>query len=270
MIAPFWTRFRVGPYLRREADKRNYQLLFSHDGYISGLHRMVLLASFKKIAEMEVSESDKSQEPESGVVLFRGMGGWFQPFKTRYRELRAELMRITRPAHIDCQIGQQTFIGVHIRRGDFAIPTDSTVFLAVHRKYRLPLEWYIAAIAEIRHTLGDLPALVFSDGSVDELSPILDQPNVRLFRGGSAITDLFALSTSCVLVPSCSTFSMWASFLGQVPCVWYPGQRVEYLVNSGKQPELEPEFDIGKRLPDLFLKTVNERCAARVNSPSTR
>jgi len=43
MIAPFWAKLRIGPYLRREKDKRSYQRLFNTQDQISGFKRLFLL-----------------------------------------------------------------------------------------------------------------------------------------------------------------------------------------------------------------------------------
>jgi len=55
MIAPSWLRVRgrIGPWLRREPDKRQYQLLFRFPDYITGMRRLALLATRERIAANE-------------------------------------------------------------------------------------------------------------------------------------------------------------------------------------------------------------------------
>ncbi len=48
-IAPFWRKFRLGPHLRGERDKRQYHKLFTAKGKIAGLKRLLLLLTSKQI-----------------------------------------------------------------------------------------------------------------------------------------------------------------------------------------------------------------------------
>lgn len=49
MLAPFWLKLRIGPYLRRERDKRNYFMLFGRVTATAGLRRLQVLAQSRKI-----------------------------------------------------------------------------------------------------------------------------------------------------------------------------------------------------------------------------
>jgi hypothetical protein len=51
MLAPRWFKLRVGPYVRRESDKRRYDRLFRRDGYVHGVRRATILARAEVIAE---------------------------------------------------------------------------------------------------------------------------------------------------------------------------------------------------------------------------
>ena len=259
-IAPFWTKIRIGPYLRREKDKRNYQRFFDHSGYISGLRRLVLLATLRRVPEDLREQMLNSPDEAKTIVVFTGMKGWFKPMKSRQAEVLAELKRITKPVYLNMDLSGTEFIGIHVRRGDFSIPTSSQALQEGKHNYQMPLEWYISALKLIRAGLGfEAKAFIFSDGSETELQDLLNLRNVSLFRGGSAITDLLALSQACGMIASGSSFSMWASFLGQVPCVWYPGQRRQYVIGSDDEATLEPELEAGAALPDRFLAVIWQR-----------
>jgi hypothetical protein len=260
MIAPRWTYLRIGPYLRREGDKRNYGRLFRNQGYVRGLRQILLLLTGVRYEEDKRAEVlQKIERHTPSIVSFKGIGDYFSPIKSRHVQVLSELRRITKPVYIKDMLHGQ-FVGVHVRRGDFSVTKDIMTLREGYVNYRIPLEWYISILRLIRNSVGwEAKAYVFSDGSVDELSKLLSMPNTSLFRGGSAIADLLALSRARVMIASGSTFSMWASYLGQVPCVWYPGQRRQYVISSNNDPGLEPELDEGDMLPSEFLFAAKQR-----------
>ena len=53
-----------------------------------------------------------------------------------------------------------------------------------------------------------------------------------------------------------STFSMWASFLGQMPTIWFPGQMREDLIND--RSLFEGEIDYNDDLPDSVIKMIQD------------
>jgi hypothetical protein len=260
MVAPIWTQLRIGPYLRHERDKRNYQRLFRHHGYVDRVSRLLLLALAQRVSEDLSSES--LREPQSGItlVVFKGVGELFSPLCLRHDTLLAELKSITRPVFVDASLANTAFIGIHVRRGDFSVPRDDRELREGRTNCRIPLRWYVSALNAIRSALlCPATALVFTDGSETEIQELLNMPNVRLFRGESAITDLLALSGARAMVASGSTFSMWASFLGQVPCLWHPGQRLQCVISSDEDGLLEPEWENNGSLSASFLEVLRER-----------
>ena len=65
---------------------------------------------------------------------------------------------------------------------------------------------------------------------------------------------MLALSRCKVLVSSASTFSMWASFLGQTPTIWFPGQmRQKLIINDSL---FEGELDYNDPLPTSIIKLI--------------
>lgn len=256
MIAPMWTQVRIGPYLRCEKDKRQYQRYFHHTGYISGPQRLLLLTALRRIPEGEVLGSGNTA---AGVVVFRGMHGLFSTISSRHAEVLAELKRITKPVYLSTGVPRSGFIGIHVRRGDFSASLDTEFIRRGARNLRIPIRWYISCLKTIRKDLGlDVQAIVFSDGTEPELRELLNLPNVRLYQG-PAITSLLAMSEASGIITSGSTFSIWGSFLGQVPSVWYPGQRRMHVISSDEQGTLEPEWERGETFPEDFLATLFER-----------
>jgi len=262
MIAPRWTYIRIGPYLRHEKDKRNYQRLFHSQGYITGVKRLWILMFCTKIPEDKVTKIIHSDlflnSSRKKVVRFKGMRDFFTPLKSRHEDLYRELKRITKPGLIKSSPADQ-FIGIHVRRGDYSKPSEEALLRAGHPNYRIPITWYVSILNSLRSNLGHLVSYVFSDGTTDELAPLLCLPDTILIQGGSAITDLLALSSSSVMIASGSTFSMWASFLGQVPCIWYPGQRWQFVIKTNTDVCLEPEMDVDASFSYGFLDVVLNR-----------
>ncbi len=147
-----------------------------------------------------------------------------------------------------------------MRRGDFTAPSASGHELASGKhNYRIPLSWYVEALRALRAgPARNVRVLVFSDGEEHELREVLAEPETRLVRAGSAISQMLTMAEASVLVASGSTFSMWGAYLGQVPSVWYPGQRRESVLASDDGFELQPEWATGP-LPVRFLREVGMR-----------
>ena len=58
-ISPFWGKIRIGPYLRKERDKRQYQRLFNPHGTITGLRRLFLLTISRRVFYEDIVASEK-------------------------------------------------------------------------------------------------------------------------------------------------------------------------------------------------------------------
>ena len=70
-----------------------------------------------------------------------------------------------------------------------------------------------------------------------------------------SISDMIGLSQSKLLIASASTFSMWASFLGQNHTIWFPGQMRQNLIN--KDGIFEGVVDYEDDLPRLIQDMVS-------------
>jgi hypothetical protein len=240
MIAPRWRKFRIGPYGRREPDKRQYQRLFLDEGYVRGLRRAWLEVSAHRIDEAQVNERT---EERNTVVQFKGLGDYFRSLRGHADEVKAELIRITRPHLIPKDIGGP-FVGVHIRLGDFPAT------------WRRPLQWYVQVVRGLWAALGGkVPIVVFSDGSADEIRPVLSLGGVHRSIGGTAITDLLQLARASCIVASHSTFSLWGAYLGSIPTIRFPGRET---LDALFDPQREIEWDGRGQLPPAFLHEIRE------------
>ena len=207
VIAPSWVKInRIGPILRQERDKRFYVGQFTNDGYIKGMTKWWLLATRKCISE------EAGDLPDSGVIVFTELRNYFSDLCGESLFLKNELLRIT-SAEILKSLGNlpQEFVGVHIRKGDFA-----------RMGWLRPANYYIRAIERAKELVGKtLPVLVFSDAKERELDYLNGLSMLRFMPSASALHDMLALSKSSVMVgTNNSTFSEWAAFLGGMKSLW--------------------------------------------------
>lgn len=258
MIAPRWRKARLGPYLRNERDKRSYHHLFSPGPHISGIRRTLLLLTKAHIPED--CAPDTPHPNDDRIVLFSGMSDGFVPLSGSHTLLRSQLQNIIRPHLYPDHESPLTepYIGIHVRRGDFTPTTNLAQLRRGTANLQTPLTWYLQLVATMTSTLGrDARFVVTTDAPAADLAPLLHQSHVHLYRGVNALQDLLALTGSSCLITSASTFSQWASFLGQVPTVWFPGQLRTPLVSSTSpsHPQ-ELEWDFGNPIPSSFLEPI--------------
>jgi hypothetical protein len=247
VIWPTWQSFkpknwRVNPY-----DHRTYSDLFRPNGrYVTGWRKPWYLARYRWVSEKEALE--RGAAPGS-VVEFRGMQDKFAPFREDHALVYGELLKIARQRHLAALADPDpAAIGIHVRRGDFVQQPSYDDLLAFDNSI-LPMDWYIGALQAVRAASGRVtPACVFSDGSTEELAPLLALPAVRRADYGSGLGDMLGLARSKLLITSGSTFSMWGSYLGQIPAIWHPQKLLQNVLIE--YPEREIEWAPGDPLPD--------------------
>ena len=142
--------------------------------------------------------------------------------------LRRELCAITRPRHLQrARAVPLAPIGINIRCGrDFRPPPAAGASAEwIGWLQQTPLAWFIETLEAVRAMVGEpVPALVVSDGSEQQLGPLLALPAVQLLRPTNAIVDLLVLGRTRLLLGSgSSSFSAWAAFLGQQTAITAPG-----------------------------------------------
>lgn len=256
MIAPQWFKLRIGPYLRRERDKRNYFLLFRSPGYVAGLRRLRLLAGARRV--MAGSDTGtlpaRAQAGGDTIVVFKNAvvansKTHFHEFRDHHALLHSEIRRITRPRYLPKPFAEAT-VAVHIRMGDFIAHVSEEDLKARLTNSRIPLSWYVESLAKVRGVLGrDVPAVVFSDGPDADLAAILSLPNVRRAPRQPSITDMLSIAQAQLLIASGSGFSTWGRFFGQVPAICFPGQSDVWAVVADPEVECGP----GEALPEILV-----------------
>jgi hypothetical protein len=254
-IAPTWRQIKLGPILRNEPDKRFYGDLFDcSSGYVTGWKKLRLLATLPRLDEESgvrgLRDTAKGAEG-SAIVVFQGWRGYFGDIGSDHQLVHRELIAMTRARHkggLDFDFERS--ICAHVRLADFKVGGQQT-----------DVAWFVESVKELRRHLGaDTRVHVFSDGSDDELRPLLALSNVRRLTFGSSIADILALSRSRVLLGSrASTFSMWPAYLGRMPVVWPTG---------GTERMLEAREDVahvirapGQHFTQSFIDTCKSAIA---------
>ncbi len=232
VVAPAWGQMAIGPYLRGERDKRYYGNLFFNKDYVSKFD--YFLASLKKkqlhynpvISRIELSNLE-SEEVDCHLFVFDRLPHWsdfFVDLKEHQAIIKDRLLSSIRPSVLtDISSRSTPHIGLHIRMGDFRILKSGDDFTKLGG-VRTPFSWFIRIIESIREIAGyDVPVTIFSDGYDYELGDLLKLPQVFRASAASALSDMLTLSRSKLLIASSgSTFSSWASYLGQCLTIWHP------------------------------------------------
>lgn len=148
--------------------------------------------------------------------------GWQTRTDTRYlRQTLPELKRIFRPKdnimnraeEMIASLRQQSdmVVGVHIRRGDYATWNDGRFFYQ--------LEEYRQFMLRIQQLYSDRRVSFFISSNED--FPAESFEGCRCSRFGRepscAILDLYTLSLCDCIIGPFSSYSRWASFIGEVP-----------------------------------------------------
>lgn len=253
-----WKTVKLGPIIRGEFDKRFYSDLFE-EHEIGGLKKTILLNFAKKIEEKDAEEALVKHSLWPRVIVFKGLGNSFNPILNDHETVKRELLKIVSTKHKEAADKfEKNGISVHIRMGDFATPPSEEFLREGRWNYRLPIEWYANVIENIRKTIGkEIRVNIFSDGTDEELGKILNLPNTHRCFYGSAISDLLALSESPVLIASASTFSMWASYLGRMPTIWFPGTHRLKLYKRGES--FEDTLDYNQPINEKLKSEIEKR-----------
>ena len=253
-----WKTVKLGPIIRGEFDKRFYSDLFE-EHEIGGLKKTILLNFAKKIEEKDAEEALTKHSLWPRVIVFKGLGNSFNPILNDHETVKRELLKIVSTKHKEAADKyEKNGISIHIRMGDFATPPSEEFLREGRWNYRLPIEWYANVIENIRKTIGkEIRVNIFSDGTDEELREVLKLPNTHRCFYGSAISDLLALSESPVLIASASTFSMWASYLGRMPTIWFPGTHRLKLYKRGES--FEDTLDYNQPINENLKSEIEKR-----------
>jgi hypothetical protein len=264
MLGPRWFQPRIGPYLRRERDKREYFRLFSNRRYVGGLKREFILRTARRELVREDADPAAVAARQTTVFIF---GNALQSNERRQfhhvyghgPRLRQELQAITRRRY-QPQVLPVPHVALHVRLGDFGRASSRESLKQGASNARLPFEWYADMLLGMRRLLGEeLPAVLYSDGADEELGSLLRLPALRRAPRQESVTDLLSIAQASLLIGSGSGFSLWGAFLGQVPRLCFPGQRIVPAVSPAGAIGLEPECDMAEQIPAEFLAHMAQR-----------
>lgn len=235
VIEPNWNSLRLGPWLRGERVKRYYGNFFSTNEYLpQWQYRLSQLTQKHQyhynpiIGKIEQSILDDSI---NHAFVFNQLPPWydlFQDIKEYQPLIKSKLLKMIKPRILQSIVERPApQIGIHIRLGDYESASASVESLIPLKKEGVnvninvstSLDWYIRVLQAIRSLVGwKIPATIFSDGNLSQLSNILELPEVSMSLASSSLSDLLTLSRSKIIIGSAnSSFTSWASYLGQCP-----------------------------------------------------
>jgi hypothetical protein len=254
ILGPQWVQPRLGAVLRREKVNRFYFNEISNRDYIKGLRKWLILVRAAQVNEDEavrVISCGHKTGNRSTVVVFQGMRDLFRDLWHHHQIIHEELHRIVARTILEKVASiREPFVAMHVRRGDIITPGLTEAQLMAKKHYT-PLTWFVAAAKAIRAeaSFRTIPIYVVSDGYEHELAELLAIPNCCLKTLGSAIGDILLLSKATLLFATAhSTFSMWGSYLGRMPTLYYPG-KLDQNVFPPDSGIPEREWSTGQALP---------------------
>lgn len=258
MLAPYWTNLKIGPMLRSESDSRLYMGLFQRAPEEMSHLRAFCLRPFLEVqSEPEEISTPVIHSNSNSLFLFSGRGSFFKPLLGWESFLHNRLRSIVRPKWLSYLNSRPRVpIAIHVRRGDFSPTNNSKEPNFVGLVYT-PLSWFIDSLKQIRQAMGYCAkAIVVSNGDPTELRELLEQENVEWVESPNAICGILTLSKADVLMASgTSTFSCWASFLGDMPSISHPDQNMSSYGLRDRPDRFMGVFDPSK--PDeRFLSQV--------------
>ncbi len=212
-VPPHWFIPRIGPYVRRDYDKRNYWTIFKFP-------RLVDIPILFRVLLGQGTDFQVPGAANAPIITTKGVGDHFSDLPLNGRDVRVQLQALVRANALSAP-RPKPYVAIHVRLGDFSLPT--TVDGATTRNnQRTSMGWFVERVSEVRRKIGLIDIVVASDGTDDELSALLSLENTSRSLGKNAMDDIYMLSRSAGIVGSRSTFTAWGSYLGMVPTVVGP------------------------------------------------
>jgi hypothetical protein len=189
-------------------------------GEIHGVTKLLmLLRAYRRRVTLKIGESTEPVVVKDNLNFLVSTRFTFHGLHAHRTVIRERIMGIVNdPVPENHRWGSGDYIAVHVRLGDFAV-ADPALIDRGEPNLRIPMAWYVNLLSALRKRCRDRSIYIFSDGDEKTLQPLLDQ-GAKLYRSGSDMTDLLAMSGASILVGSNSTYSRWAAFLGNMPSIW--------------------------------------------------
>lgn len=220
-VHPIWFKIRVGPYLRREADKRNYhRIIRTPVGWGLPVGRMVRRLAMKVVSEDTFDPTSSGQYlvvRDDGPLHPRTLGAFAR--LNRHREYFIRALESITVVAAKVNTGS-TFptIGIFHRSGDMKSlrpVTGDERKLRTHGYGYYPPEYSADALRHVRHIAGwQVPAVLSTDAPISEVEPILREGNVHVSTTKSALANMLEMRHHQVLIMGTSMYAKWSWFLG--------------------------------------------------------
>lgn len=246
IITPAWFSIKPSRILTWDRSKRLYWRMFKpFEGEIHGLHKALVVSANRNRVFSDISNKDGPRliDGAFNIITNNKFNFSFNGLHEHRDAIRKRILGIMNdPIPQNHTWGKSGFIAVHIRLGDFTQITDPKLVSSGTANTRIPLSWYVNLVVSLNKRYPDMPVYLFSDGSDEELAPLL-QIGAMPYRSGSDMTDLLALSSASILVGSNSTYSRWAAFLGDMPSIWLKRKIEDEKPSAINTPILFVPFD---------------------------
>ena len=190
LIHHSFNSFKLGPYLRGESQKRNYNFLREKKS-ITGVKKLFLLIfRNKRIKKTNLKDFEYSE------IL---------PYKKQIKNSLVDLLN-KQDQFLYNKIKPE--ICIHLRLGDFKNYSEG-----MKSNFRIDINWYVEVIKKLNQTYPNSKIYVFSDGLQNELSDILKLKFVVNSTSSNALLDILIMSNSKIFIGSISSFSYWVTTL---------------------------------------------------------
>lgn len=250
----------IGPYLRFERRKRNYENYFTFTKGIIGTWVQRLALREFQLHAVTVNEPDLHElevNPQKTAFVYFEAARYTNYFKglKEHRPLVKKILMqlVDESVHSEVASKVPPEIGVHIRMGDFRKLNQGEVFNGGH--VRTPEDYFVNIIAKIRIIAGkNIPVTVFTDGYRNELKKIEALQQITFSDCRKDISEILLLSKSKLIITSAgSTFGAWSAFLSDAIVIKHQTQLHEAYRNEAGF--YEGIFD--ENNPELIKKIIS-------------
>jgi len=213
-VHPFWYKFKIQPYLRKDPDKRQYQKIIQTPKYW-GLppYHFIKLLKYKWVSE-KIFNPEK--EGQFLIVFDEGPHDFnnIQPYKFEFLNALLSISKIKENTR-----KLWPSIGIFHRSGDFKFfqPEEgaSEKIRRTHGYGFIPPEYAADALRTLRKIAGwEVPAVLSTDAWPEEVECITSLGNVSLARNDSALTNMLEMRNHEILIFGTSSYGRWSYFLG--------------------------------------------------------
>lgn len=218
VVRPVWPQVRPRTLLWQEGPPRLYLREIRTVPGEWSRRDLVRWSAASDAATLDEEGFLAERPPGPAVVTVRGLGDMFDPL-VAHRDLVRQLLRAAappRPGH--GPPAGPAYAAVHVRLGDFKAPVEGERSEVDALTHRTSLERFVEVARPVADEFDR--TLVFTDGRPADVAPLLSLPGASFVpRRWSTMSTIWAMAEAAVLVPSQSTFSAWAAFLGDAKIV---------------------------------------------------